>query len=621
MYGICCMKSKFSYSRLKTNYSDKCNWEEYIDEIQTVQDKIVFNDYDFAVVDEKLPWKEQVIELFTKKGIETILFEGDFEDVVIKIDALIEKNKLNSVAEEPIEEIIPEETIQSTEEKTESEQTIRYVDKIVEVTKEVPVEVPVYKQIYAGIQNKLIGVLNLSSNAGSTFITLNLAKMISSYGVLTSIIELSLNPVIFNLMGLEKKFGDNFYSYHHAIVDKKKIEKDRESIFDDVIFIVPDTRKYLAENWDYSLMMKLIYSSKKASINIVDIGNNFEDDSIQGIIDEFDILIVVIDPMQNNFNVEVLREVKKFGRIGKVQYVINRWNSNSDKNKIVSEIGSEDFVYVPFIDIEVINKAINSSVFPYSIDTVKQSFDKPFSKLIRELIPTEILKNEVQTDTNQKEEIKKIERKVEYLALGTNEIALLGVSPCVGVTHTAIMFSYALRDKYKVAVLEMNSNGSFYEIKKIIGDESENNYFKNKGVDFFWNVKYSQFIAQHKDNYDFIILDFGSYDDIEDIDDFIRADKRIIIGHAIDWKLKEIKKFYESTKKYDLNSSWYYIIPLMPDKELGDIRKLIKNKVISIPYNINPFSPSDEIREIFNDILGVKKEGQSKKGFFKFLKR
>ena len=338
MYGICCMKSKFSYNRLKMNYGDKCNWEEYIDDIQTVQDKIVFNEYDFAIVDEKLPWKDEALELFSKRNIETIVFEGDFEDVENKINSLIQKRKAE---ETEVEDISVDVSIDISEEDTQSENTeedtevtIKYVDKIVEVQKEIPVEVPVYKEIYAGIQNKLIGVLNLTNNAGSTFISLNLAKMISSYGVLTSVIELNINPVIFNLMGLDKKFGDSFYSYHHVISDKKKIEKDRENIFDDVVFLVPDTRKYLSDDWDYSLLMKLIYSSKKASINIVDIGSNFENDAIQEIIDEFDILIVVIDPVQKNLNVDILREVKKFSHNGSLQFVINKWSSSSDKTRL-----------------------------------------------------------------------------------------------------------------------------------------------------------------------------------------------------------------------------------------------------------------------------------------------
>lgn len=213
--------------------------------------------------------------------------------------------------------------------------------------------------------------------------------------------------------------------------------------------------------------------------------------------------------------------------------------------------------------------------------------------------------------------------QVEYLTVGTNEVAFMGVSHGVGVTHTAIMYANFLCSKYRVAVLELNQSGDFKEIYTLVenGRSSDSSFFRYKGVDFYWNIDYSQFISKHKDDYDFVVLDLGSYDELYDMEDFIRSDIRIVLGHAIDWKLNEIRQFYDSTRKYDPNNSWYFFIPFLTEKHISDVKEFVNNKVYTIPFNTNPFSPSEEIKNIFNEVLGIKDANQKKKGFFNFLKK
>lgn len=224
---------------------------------------------------------------------------------------------------------------------------------------------------------------------------------------------------------------------------------------------------------------------------------------------------------------------------------------------------------------------------------------------------------------NNGEAKKKTDVNKEYVPIGTNEIAFIGVSQGVGVTHTAIMFANFLNSRYKTAILELNDSGAFKEIYKIAGDgkDSGSRFFNYGGVDYYWDIDYQEFITRYKDDYEFLVLDCGSYQSMFGINEFLRSDIRIAVGHAIDWKINEIRSFHQSTRKYDPNNSWYYFIPFLDEKQVGDVREFVKNRLVTVPFNANPFSPSEEIVKLFSDILGLRDAGQKRKGFLGFLKK
>ncbi|WP_105614138.1 serine/threonine-protein kinase [Vallitalea okinawensis] len=215
--------------------------------------------------------------------------------------------------------------------------------------------------------------------------------------------------------------------------------------------------------------------------------------------------------------------------------------------------------------------------------------------------------------------------QVKYYTVGVTEIGLVGVSNGVGVTHTALMFANILGFKYKVALFELNDTGTFKEIKKIADPKNTGSFYKHNGIDYFCGMEYTEFVANYKENYDYVLLDFGSYEDIYDINDFIRTNMRLVIGQAIDWKLREIRSFYKQTNQYDPNATWNYLIPFINESELIDVKNIVSNKIYTIPFNKNPFLPSKEVEvvfyTIFNTLLGVDNKSKKKKGLFNVFSR
>jgi serine/threonine-protein kinase len=183
----------------------------------------------------------------------------------------------------------------------------------------------------------------------------------------------------------------------------------------------------------------------------------------------------------------------------------------------------------------------------------------------------------------------------------TISIGIIGVVNGVGVTHFAIMLANYLAKKNKVAIIELNGSKHFEQIGLSTNGEKalESDSFNYRKVDYYYHIPYNQFIFNHRDDYDCIILDCGSYECNCDLDEFVRSDKRLVMGHGIDWKINEIVKFSEKTKDYDPNEKWRYVIPFLKKTHLKEIKKHVKNKMYTVSFNSNPFMPSnDVIKEI-----------------------
>lgn len=380
MYIVCLVKSKTSYERIKMQYKEKFVFEDHIEDIEELQERIVFSDYDIAIVDDRLYWKNEAVELLNKKKIKIILFKGDFEQI---------ENNLN--------EMLPKETVEEEQEETKEEDKtkIKYVEKIVEKPVEVKVKVPVYKSMYNGIPNKFVGVISLSERAGATFFTLNFAKALAERKILTTIIEPPFKPSIYNTVGFKELIKDlEFYSYPHEIDENNKLEKDKEITIEDIYFIVTDPEKKKIGDFNYDKMLKLLYSTKKTSISFIDFGSNFK--SITELIDTLDLTLVIVDPfpadlLQNIDKLQKLLELKDSGQ--DIEFVINKSHKCLDKKMIEDFLTEKPKAYIPHIGIDLLYKSNYNFMIPYSLDEVKEKLDSEFSKIFKLIIPNDLFKS------------------------------------------------------------------------------------------------------------------------------------------------------------------------------------------------------------------------------------
>ena len=113
----------------------------------------------------------------------------------------------------------------------------------------------------------------------------------------------------------------------------------------------------------------------------------------------------------------------------------------------------------------------------------------------------------------------------------------------------------------------------------------------------------SNFMMNNRDKYDFILWDLGSYEDSIDFEEYIRMDRKLVLAHGIDWKIKEIDEFYEYTRELDVNRSWNYCIPFIDNKYLRDVKMVVDNPICNIPFCMNPFKPNKNVIEFIEDYV------------------
>lgn len=78
----------------------------------------------------------------------------------------------------------------------------------------------------------------------------------------------------------------------------------------------------------------------------------------------------------------------------------------------------------------------------------------------------------------------------------------------------------------------------------ILGREIETNNYPLGSVDVYFEMDYLTFTTMYKDDYDFVIVDFGCYSrKRESMKEFIRIQNKYIVASGIDWNLGKLEDF------------------------------------------------------------------------------
>jgi len=351
-YIICCLNIKESYARITNHFKGHpyIGFEEFIDDIDEVKNKSLYKKWQLAVVDKKLPWHGEAVKFFKKNKVNIIYFDDDYSEVISSIDKMVP---------EP-EEVSSDSIKENTEEDLNIAPKVRYIEK--------PTTKIVEKKVYTSLEKKLIIISGLSRCAGSTTVTLNLAKYLSNLGIPSSVIEPPVgSPEIFNWMGIEERLsggvkdcGSDFYSYPHEISSGKMIRRKAEYVFYGISWIVPDDRRKEIKEWDYDKMLKLVYASGTTPASLIDVGDNIFDDSVKPLLSIADQIFIVIDPFPTSCKVAgtKLSELMKLKAQGyPVNFIINKWNSGIDKKEFLNFLGVEPLAFIPAIDLSILYKA------------------------------------------------------------------------------------------------------------------------------------------------------------------------------------------------------------------------------------------------------------------------
>jgi len=412
---VFCIKSRESFKRITNTLKIDNNFEleDFTPNLETLQENVIIKDYDVAIVDEKLPWQDAALDLLNKKSVKIVLFKGDFKKTISDIYSKIPKDKNN------LGKAQKESHIQSTEIpdkqyyiKNETALPIREATS----TKNI---------IYKALENKLIVIGGLSKGAGSTFLSVNLAKALTDLKIRTSVLEPPLDvPYLFYYLGIDKAISikcieNNFYSYPHAIDNGQKIIKNMGTIIDDIIWIMPSPFENKIESWDHIKMLMLLDAARKSPISIIDVGTNYDHESIESILSGADMLLMVVNPLpaelnKNKLNIERLIKLKKEGL--PIEFIINHHTPAVTK-KILSEyFKTTPLIFIPSIETRYIQECSHKYKIPITHPQISETLFAPISEIIKNIIPLDILKETIKYQSlNDENIIYKIKEKISGL--------------------------------------------------------------------------------------------------------------------------------------------------------------------------------------------------------------
>ena len=368
---------------------------------------------DIAVVDEKLSWKEEALDVLNKKGIQIILFKGNFKKSISEI-----YDKIPKIYNEEL-------TLNKKEKNTEILEPLPklnyFKNSAIQAIEENPVKEN--SPLFNGIENKLIIIGSLSQGAGSTFLSINLAKALTDLKIRTSVIEPPINePNLFYYLGLDKKLSakctDNtFFSYPHLISWGIKPPKNKETIIEDIVWLIQNPLEGPIENWDHIKTKMLLESSKRSPVNIIDAGINYEHESMEPLLLNADLLLIVVNPLyyklrKNKEKIENILKLKKKGL--SVEFIINYYTPAITKKDLSAYFKNTPLIYIPAIETRYIQESANKSAIPLTHPKISEKLFNPISETVKSIIPVEVLNESIKTSyLNEGNIINRLKEKIK----------------------------------------------------------------------------------------------------------------------------------------------------------------------------------------------------------------
>ena len=413
---VFCIKSRESFKRITNTLKIDNNFEleDFTPNLEALQENIIIKDYDVAIVDEKLTWQDAALDLLNKKSVKIVLFKGDFKKTISDIYSKIPKDK---------------HIIEKTQKETHSQTTGNSPDKQYYIKNEATPPIreasPAKNIVYKALENKLIVIGGLSKGAGSTFLSVNLAKALTDLKIRTSVLEPPLDePYLFYYLGIDKALSvkcmeNNFYSYPHAIDNGQKIIKNMGTIIDDIIWIMPSPFENKIESWDHIKMLMLLDAARKSPISIIDVGINYEHESIESILSGADMFLMVINPLpaelnKNKANIERLIKLKKEGL--PIEFIINHHTPAITKKYLSEYFKTTPLIFIPAVETRYIQESANKYIIPITHPQISETLFTPISEIIKNIIPLDILKETIKYQSlNDENIIYKIKEKISGL--------------------------------------------------------------------------------------------------------------------------------------------------------------------------------------------------------------
>lgn len=479
----------------------------------------------------------------------------------------------------------------------------------------IPIPIPSFtsgsKTITTVVEDKtMIGVVGVGSISGSTFVALNLARYISFDKVHIPVIiqPPSTKGRLCNVLKKKEEFVEHYRNFFELAEPQEAID-DITNMIDGVRFVVDMEEADKSEKWTYVKTVKML--NVVGNPCILDFGCGYDQYFYMNTLKDCQVLIVVLDGSKEP-DIGKIREIKEMYEktgIGRLVFAVNRYKSDLQE-RFECVVGKMyDMVFIPASEKE---KNVHLA-FEYASNLVSSPCFGELSSICG-------------FEGNEERKIKKERTIIKHKMVtnGTMEIGVCAVQRGSGATHTAILCAQSLASDYRVAYVEQNAYGHMAAmISELSGErrQSSNGKFSYNGVDYYYGIDYMQFVTAYRNDYDYVLADFGVIDStLRDAKrtEFLRMGKRFVVADGSLWRRQELLDYYEDIVA-DTEEIVYFIPYGERDTE-KEIRKLCYGiEVYTVGFNVSAFEPGAEQMRLFQSVVGMV-EADRKRGV-RFMKR
>ncbi len=207
------------------------------------------------------------------------------------------------------------------------------------------------------------------------------------------------------------------------------------------------------------------------------------------------------------------------------------------------------------------------------------------------------------------------ESKKEYRSLGRLVIGIAGTHKGVGVTHLGLMLTSCISEGIGLSTAFLHwpdsrdicllRNHFFSEDEGISGNKNipgkegicrSEHLFNSEQREEFTVSKASFYPGVGKESmaeilakgYDCIVMDFGNAFK-EHREEFLRCDKKIVVGSLTPWKRYCMEDFIAESEMITGSSDWIYAINFAAEREVAVAARSLNRRVLPVPYERDPF--------------------------------
>jgi hypothetical protein len=156
----------------------------------------------------------------------------------------------------------------------------------------------------------------------------------------------------------------------------------------------------------------------------------------------------------------------------------------------------------------------------------------------------------------------------------------------------------------KTTYINFESKEEFSKLKNHFLKDKEMNedYFLIGRTTFYSNEnlnRLSEIIGGHTDC---IILDMG-HQFLENKNEFLRSDIKIVISSLVIWKRDKLHYFLEHVNHNSVKADWKYVIPFANEKAVKEASSTYKISIYQEPFEPDPFTINSTVIRFFERLL------------------